>query len=219
MSRRSLLALSAFLAVAGAVLLWWSLSNPQYEDAPLPSATFSVSEPSPTGPTQGDVRRGDVAAGTMTPEKMAPEHIYIPALGVYAPFSRERQDGRKMTLPTDLRYVGLNADAGALDSTEGTVLVSSHVSWHRQDGPLHDLYQLAPGNAIYTTDASGARTHWLVGELGVSVKTALPQSFFAKDGQRRLVGVTCGGPVTKVGSWWIHRDNVWVIAYPVGAPD
>ena len=65
---------------------------------------------------------------------------------------------------------------------------------------------------VTTTDGTGRATHWRVTGLEVRGKGDLPA--FPTTGARRLVLVTCGGPVVDTPSGRRYRDNVVVTAVP-----
>ncbi|WP_051450157.1 class F sortase [Actinospica robiniae] len=101
---------------------------------------------------------------------------------------------------------------------QGTTLLAGHVDYTGQGtGTLYDLYRVQPGTLVYASDASGHVPRWRVTGLTVVSKTELPSWVFAGTaGPRKLVIVTCGGPVDYVPGYGnTYRDNVIATAVPL----
>jgi hypothetical protein len=80
------------------------------------------------------------------------------------------------------------------------------------DGVFSRLAQVRPGAEVMV-GAQRRVTHWRVVSVRAYPKAELPHLVWAGDrGPRRLVLVTCGGPVLPDGSG--YADNVLVIARP-----
>lgn len=121
-----------------------------------------------------------------------------------------------MSLPDDLSRVGRLDTTQSLSADEGVTLLAGHVTWRGSHGALYFLGAVRPGATIDTWDADGARTTWAVTSVELFNKQALPDQIFATDGPRRLVLVTCGGPILQLPDGrWTHEDNIVVTAVPV----
>lgn len=197
-----MLALAGLLA--GPLLIVSGLRTGVPGDAPLPTATFDVAAPTAEAATPGET-----SAPTLEPLR-----VVIPVLGVEAVIEdRPVAAGGDLVIPGDPSVVG-RWDAGApLTAGNGTTLLAGHVDIDGDLGALHRLASIAPGASILTSDSSGRVTRWAVTGLDVRRKENLP--VFRPDGERRLVLVTCGGPVLRAGDGWTYRDNVIVTATPV----
>lgn len=191
--------------VGGPLLVASGLRGGVPEAAPLPSATFDVSgavlrDPAPDSP-----------AVSMEPSRLA-----VPSLGVDAPVEdRPVTRGGDLVVPGDPQIVGRWDGGAALDSREGTTLLAGHVDIHGDLGALHRLASVGAGAEVRTSDVRGRVTRWVVTGVDVRRKENLPA--FSAGGERRLVLVTCGGPVLRAGDGWTYRDNVIVTAAPVPA--
>jgi hypothetical protein len=99
----------------------------------------------------------------------------------------------------------------------GTTLLVGHVNYAgRGNGTLYNLSRVRPRALVYLSDATRRVTRWRVIALRVVPKQQLPQWVFAgRRGPRRLVLVTCGGPIRYVpGAGYHYRDNVIAVATP-----
>ncbi len=93
--------------------------------------------------------------------------------------------------------------------------MAGHVDTRGDPGALHGLHAVAPGALVATTDASGHHRSWTVVTLQVRRKEDLP--VFSAAGPRRLVLLTCGGPVQRTRTGLGYRDNVIAVAEPLDA--
>ncbi|MDO5503750.1 MAG: class F sortase [Actinomycetia bacterium] len=167
-------------------------------------------------PVPADV--ADPGGGPPSPETMAPGHLLIPSLGVYAPLGPARVVAGELVLPEDAAVPGIWLDGPALTSSAGSTLIAGHVSEHAAPGVFAELARIQPGDLIHTTSADGAAQTWRTTHLASVHKSALPPVVWAQDGPRRLVLVTCAGPVVRSGEGLAHRDNVVLVAIPVADP-
>ena len=148
--------------------------------APVP-VPFAVSSPSPEP-------AWDVVVG--------PHRLVIPALAIDAPLvAAPIADDGALVVPDNPAIVGLSTLAAPLDAGSGTSLVAGHVNMNRTPGALWRLAQIRPGTRVITTSDRGERREWIVDELTVHPKDALPEGLTAAEGRRRLAVVTCGGSV------------------------
>ncbi|MDO5698544.1 MAG: class F sortase [Dermatophilus congolensis] len=203
--RLPLFVLAAAGVVAGPLLIASGLNGGTPQAAPLPSATFQVSAPAVPVPADESIR-------------LAPLTVSIPQLDAEASIEdRPVTGGGDLVIPGDPAVVGRWDGGAALDSHRGTTLLAGHVDINGDLGALHELASIEAGAEVHTSDARGHVTRWVVTGLDVRHKDDLPT--FAPDGPRRLVLVTCGGPVLRSGNGWTYRDNVIVTATPLDAPD
>ncbi|WP_432144077.1 class F sortase [Streptomyces sp. bgisy084] len=205
---------------SGVVLISRQLSDAAAGSAaPLPATPFSADPsglpravPPETSGRQAPPGRG----GRDCDRTLRASHIVIPALCVNAPVAATSRirDGA-LTIPEDVRRVGMWDQGAALADPAGTTLLVGHVHAPGQgNGALYDLYRSRPGDVVYASDADGTVTTWRIASLEAVNKSRLHESVFAgKTGPRRLVLITCGGPVEfHPGYGNVYRDNVIVTA-------
>lgn len=221
-----LVALAALLATTGVLLIRHGTEHTAATPAPLPSATFSVDpgQLSTIPPVTRRLNPGSTAGGgsggagaVPCPESAQAAHVIVTALCIDAPIVPEAIRGNELLIPDDVHQVGLWAQGAGLSATTGTTLLAGHVNFVGQgDGAFADLYKAEPGMAIALVDAAGRPTRWRTVSMTVVTKSTLPPAVFAgTGGARRLILVTCGGPVDFVpGYGYSYRDNVIVTAVP-----
>lgn len=194
--------------------------------APLPRAEFDVAPPSPEGgaskpaaPSARTEARDVQEREPSCRSSSGPQRVLIAGLCISAPVVPVpmRGDG-SLVIPRDVDQVGLwNGGPGLGQATAGTTLLAGHVDAEGQGlGALYRLAQVQPGEWIDTVDGSGRVSHWRAVALHVVTKAELPGEVFAgRTGPRRLVLVTCGGPIEYApGHGHTYQDNVIVTAVP-----
>ena len=172
----------------------------------------------PAAPGAGGGAGGGSGEGTGgAGESNLPNHLYIPSIYVSAPVVPQGvTSSNEMSLPADLRQVGLLDTTSPLGADEGSTLVAGHVTQQGNHGALYFLGRLRPGASVTTVDAAGEHTTWAVTSVRNYRKTSLPAEIFADSGTRMLTLVTCGGPIIRTSDGrWTHTDNIVVIARPV----
>lgn len=179
----------------------------------LPEGDFGEyvrTEPVPEPPEDTDQVEGSAADVAWT------NRLQIPNIYVDAPLTNLGiTDRGRMALPDDLRYVARLNTTAPLDSDEGTTLLAGHVTWNRDHGALYFLGNITAGSEVRTWDEDGDRTDWVITDVRLYNKKALPEEIFQPDGPRQLAIVTCGGPIINLpNGGWTHEDNIVVIAVP-----
>lgn len=194
------------------------------EPAPTPDATERDDEPTAaetptTAPAaaapeigRSSARLGDVDLSRPTP----PADIQLPSIGVDAPVVPVgiEPDGL-MTVPEDVDTVGWYQWGGTPGGDTGTTVLAGHVDSRSQGrGAFFDLRAMGVGDEVSVTDADGATTTWRVVGRRTFDKASLPvDELYRRDGQPRLVLITCGGDFdADVRS---YESNVVVEAEPV----
>jgi hypothetical protein len=208
--------------------------------APLPTSAFAEQRLQPLPPGANVPRAGSTAALTSEPAGVGASggtgsgglgragpwtfadrsHLYIESLGTSAPIVDAPIQGRQLVGPGDVRTVGRWLGGAGLSSSTGTVDLAGHVNYIGQGaGALSELYRIAPGAVVVTTDSAGVRTPWRVTSLQTVAKDALPTSLFSPTGPRLLKIITCGGALIKEpspsGTRYSYVDNVIVTAAPL----
>lgn len=212
--RRAAVVLALAGVVAGPLLIVSGLRGGVPEAAPLPSTTFDIA---PNAAARGVTGVANGTGASSAPAvRQGPLRLVVPQLGVDAAIEdRPVTGGGDLVIPGDLSVVGRWDKGAPLDSRAGTTLLAGHVDVNGDLGALHELASIRAGAEIRTSDESGGVTRWAVTGLDVRHKENLP--VFSASGERRLVLVTCGGPVLRAGDGWTYRDNVIVTAVPVDA--
>ncbi|WP_127782109.1 class F sortase [Rhodococcus sp. X156] len=211
--------------VAGVVLIVQGSRSEEPAAAPLPSVQFNVPAaelpPLEAAPAAADPLRDKPAGCELA---VAPSTVVIGSLclsGRLVPASTTETGA--LNVPRDVHVVGMWDQGAPLAGpagepvAEGTTLLAGHVNDYSQgNGVLYDLYKVQPGAVVHAADAAGHTTRWRVTAQEVVVKAALPKSVFAGPvGERKLVLVTCGGPIVHVPGYGnTYRDNVVVTAVP-----
>lgn len=217
--RALLLGVAGMAVLVASAAVWFARPQVDTTPAPTPTVTYSLTpqqaiaapEPPPA-----------VGAPKMSVAAMAPGSMWIPSLGAYGPLvdgTVVLEDGvRSLELPDDPSRMTVWAEGAAPAAQAGTTLVSGHVSYRGTPGTLRDLAYIEPGARIHVKDAAGKVTSWVNAAADVVEveKTALPAWVWAgAAGPKRLVLVTCGGPL--IPGTDRHRDNVIATAVPAPA--
>lgn len=184
-----------------------------------PEAAPTQAEPAPTVTTRPtpsvDV---PVAAATPTPARQGvpPVRVVAASVGVDVPVIPVGvEPGGFMELPVDPAIAGWYRYGADPSSEEGNVVISAHVDAPGYPiGPFSALRDLAAGAVIDVTDSAGGIRSYSVQSVTSYPKAELPVSeLFAREGETRLVLITCGGPFDS--STGRYADNVVAIATPV----
>jgi Sortase domain len=219
-SRRRLLAgvVPAVLLIAGGALLAMGLPghsggpHPQ----PLPARDFALAPAAALAlPAPGQLaspQPGSIQATCKRLRGGRPQ-IAIPSLCIYAPLVAARVAGGTLVIPPDVHLAGLDTGSAALTARHGTTIIAGHVDNLSQgDGVFYFLYRIRPGAVISVTDSRRNQTIWRVYRVVTVHKNALPGEIWNTIGPRRLVLVTCGGPIERTRDGNSYADNVLVYA-------
>ncbi len=219
-SRRRLLAgvVPAVLLIAGGTLLAMGLPghgggpHPQ----PLPARDFAIA-PAAAVALQAPAQLASPQPGSIQAScKRLPggrPQIAIPSLCIYAPLVAARVVGGILIIPSDVHLAGLDIGSAALAARHGTTIIAGHVDNVDQgDGVFYFLYRIRPGAVIIVTGPGRTVTTWRVYRASVAHKDKLPPGIWSLAGPRRLVLVTCGGPIEHTRDGNSYADNVLVYA-------
>ncbi len=163
----------------------------------------------------------DAAAATADQVAVARvARIRVPAVHVDAAITAEPVVAGFLKVPSGRGTTGWAAASAPLEAAAGRTMVAGHVAVGGASGAFARLAQVHPGDAVYTWDGHGRLRGWRVSALRAYPKQALPWNLWGTTGTRRLVLVTCGGPIGQVPgprgrSYRGYRDNVVVTAIPV----
>lgn len=145
-----------------------------------------------------------------------PTAVRVPALDVDVPVDAVGvTDDGQMQIPDSGYRVGWYRFGPAPGDATGTAVLASHVNTRAEGaGALSVLGELEAGEDIVVSTEDGDVRY------AVQTRTSVPkaqldtEALFDRDGDPRLVLVTCGGPwLEEAGA---YRDNVVVEAVPVG---
>ncbi|WP_434970244.1 class F sortase [Microbacterium sp. bgisy207] len=178
---------------------------------PSPSATA----PAPPRPAV------DVPVVSAAPQAVAltpqPQSLTVPDVSVSVPVVPVGvlADGF-MEIPEDPAVAGWYRFGPAPASEEGNTVIAAHVDSATYGiGPFSRLRDLGVGAAVTVADESGREWAYRVESVTEYVKSELPDHLFARDGERTLVLITCGGPFDSTLGH--YRDNIVVVARPADA--
>lgn len=200
------------LGVLAVVLLLTGCGSPPSAAPPTPTAS-----PSPTArPTPAvDV---PVAAATPGPVRkpVPPLRVVAPSVGVDMPVEPVGvEPSGFMEIPENPEIGGWYRYGSDPSSTDGNVVIAAHVDSRKYSiGPFSRLRDLAVGAVLEVTDAEGRVHRYAVDSVEYIPKKDLAGAdLFAREGSRRLVLITCGGPIDPATG--LYADNVVAIASPM----
>lgn len=181
---------------------------------PSAAAESVPSAPSPFGDVTA--RDASVDAGTIEQDP-APTRFQVAALGIDAAVDAVGvEDDGSMVIPAEIDRVGWYRFGPAAGVDRGNVVLAGHVDAAGEGpGALFELRGVEVGALITVTDAAGAAHEYEVVGRETVTKDVLPvDQIFDREGEHRLVVITCGGPFQP--ELRSYRDNVVVTAVPVG---
>ncbi|WP_455605740.1 class F sortase, partial [Cellulosimicrobium funkei] len=202
--------------------------------APRPAAAGSAAGLGPAAdplPTPAPHQGGEATAGTPGPARdapvpvrpardvpapppPAPARVVVGDLGIDLPVEPAGVDPEgRMALPGSGDVAAWYRFGPAPASPTGTTLVAAHVDDPDGVGPFARLREITTGASVDVVDATGTSYTYTVTDIRSIAKPDVPlDALFDRDGERRLVLVTCGG------RWDAERrsysDNVVVTAVP-----
>lgn len=103
---------------------------------------------------------------------------------------------------------------GTAPGNGGSAVLAAHIAYDGVDGVFRDLSDLRVGAEALVTFEDGASVSFVIAEVARYPKTDLPDDIFAREGDSRLVLVTCGGAFDQENRR--YRDNVVAYARPAG---
>ncbi|WP_299959817.1 sortase domain-bontaining protein [uncultured Modestobacter sp.] len=216
--RNAVAGVAVGLALAVGVPVGWELTRPPATAGAPVAQVLPTDPPAPSSPgTAAPAPAVDTraAAPTAVPQAPAPTRVAVPAWGVDAPLDPMgvSPDGQ-MALPEDVDRVGWYR-FGPVPGEAGSAVLAGHVDDREQGlGALAPLRDAAVGDEVLVADEAGTTSRWQVTSRELITKQELPlDRLFAREGEPRLVLMTCGGPF--LPEYRSYRDNVVVVAEPV----
>ncbi|WP_380168209.1 class F sortase [Jannaschia sp. R86511] len=188
--------------------------SPAASSAPVPPT--APAEP-PAASPYGEVGVRDASLDAVAREAdPTPTRLVVDELGVDAVVDAVGvEDDGSMVVPAEIDRVGWYRYGPAAGADRGNAVIAGHVDAAGEGpGALFELREVEVGTVVTVVDETGAEHDYEVVGRETVVKDVLPvDDIFARDGEHRLVVVTCGGPFQpELGS---YRDNVVVTAVPV----
>src|SRR5690606_40553215 len=127
-------------------------------------------------------------------------------------------DDGQMEIPAFAETAGWYRFGASPADTEGTVVIAAHVDSIASEGlgPFAALRDADPGDEIEVRLEDGSTAVYIVDEVDRRTKEGIDwEEVFVRDGDPRLVLITCGG-------WFLrdvghYEDNLLVWAVPRGA--
>jgi hypothetical protein len=210
----------AVLLLGGAALLARGLLGPGGgpHPQPLPTRRFAIAPAAarklPAPPPLTRPQPGSIQSFCSRVPASEPQ-VNIPSLCIFAPLVPARIVGGTLLIPSDVHLAGLDTTSAPLDAAQGTTIIAGHVDNYSQgDGVFYFLSQAEPGALITVSVPGHAPTTWRVYQVSVADKAALPLDMWSLSGPRRLVLVTCGGPIDHTPAGNTYADNVLIYATP-----
>ncbi|HKJ12036.1 MAG TPA: class F sortase [Ornithinimicrobium sp.] len=195
--------------------------RPDAEQVALQAVTpAGTEEAKKAGPalTAPDIARRSAEVSSSRQTRSTPTALRVPSVDLDAPLTPTgvRRDGL-MRIPDDGDRVGWYRYGAAPGAGRGSVVLAGHVDTDEGWGAMAALREVERG-ALVEVELNDGRTatYEVVGRKTVSKNVLPTDTIFDRDGPERLTLITCGGPWRT--SQQSYRDNVVVVATPVGSP-
>ncbi len=198
----------AMTAVGVALLLLLSgcSAPPAEQSAPAPTV-----QPEPNSGPVG------MQSSALQPvrEAVPPVRVQVPSVGIDVSVQPVgvQPDGL-MELPANVAIAGWYRYGPDPESATGTTVIAAHVdSLEFGLGPFAKLKGLPAGTVVVVTTADGTVHNYTISSVQNVLKEQLPLGdVFDRDGERRLVLITCGGQFNY--ETLHYSDNVVAVATP-----
>ncbi len=223
----------AAVALGIVVTLAASACSPALSESEPPAPVMTSSAPPAMPPTTTDddatatplpdipVVRADAASAPKSAEKLGlganslqivKHNIVIPVRPVGV------ETNGDMEVPPSSDEAGWYRFGAGIGTDGGTAVIAGHVDSYVTNslGPLAGLAQVREGDLVEVTRADDVNTQYVIAAVNRTKKTRIDwQEVFSREGEHRLVIVTCGGTFDRAAGH--YEDNVIVTATPVGA--
>jgi LPXTG-site transpeptidase (sortase) family protein len=205
----TILVVAAVVAASSALALR-SRSEADHSAAPPPTAASSEPHTESPNANRGQAQRAVVS---QAPAQVVPERLGIPAIGVDAPLvpTGVTKTGNA-EIPADGDVVGWYEYGAAPGAPMGSAVLIGHRDTNAEGaGALFDLDELSVGANVTITGGNRTLAFRVTAVRSVE-KAALPSSLFRRDGQPRLVVITCGGAFLPDAGG--YQENLFAVAVP-----
>lgn len=218
-----MLTLSIRFLAAVALAFTLVLAGCQPADQPAATSPRSTTTAPPAARTDAAPQRPrpadvPVRSATQSPRDAAPAPVRVEAsdLGMsIGVIPVGVADDGQMVVPDDARTAGWYEYGPIPGAVEGTAVIAAHVDSVAAGGlgPFARLAKIRRGDVVTTTDAAGRTTTFEVVRVEQVAKPEIDwHDVFTRDGEPRLVLITCGGNWNSDARH--YSDNVVVIAVP-----
>ncbi len=181
----------------------------------------TASEPSPAAGIDLPSVSSDVevprSAATLEPVERAepPVRVVVESVDIDAeiiPVGVE--DDGQMELPANPDTLGWYRYGPSVPAEAGSTVIAGHVDSRRFGvGPLAALQRVETGASVVVTTSTGEEVFYRVVDVQSIAKRNVPlDEYFAREGEPRLVMITCGGDFDQDSR--SYSDNVVVTAVP-----
>jgi sortase (surface protein transpeptidase) len=214
--KRIALAASTALVLAGALVLWQVLSQPDKPPKPVaagPTPPPPVKEkPARTKPVSNKPRvrlpRSKFADGPTIAQ------VVVPSIGVKAPLIRIGIDrDRTLQVPADVRKTGWWR-GGAIPGKKGSAVIVGHVDSRSGPGVFKKLGEVSDGDRVTVVMKSGARVNFAVTGMRRVPKNKFPTDAVYEDTPKPTIRlITCTGEFNNASGH--YRDNLIVFGKKV----
>ena len=171
----------------------WSQDVPR--PASLEAAEAAESPEAPTNVIAESVPIVDATAPQLPASVADPERVVVPALGIDMPVESVgvAADGQ-MQIPDDALAAGWYR-FGSAPGQAGSAVIAAHAgSTITPRGPFYDLRWAEPGMSVDVELADGSSAAFEIVSVELLTKADLDLGpYFDRDGESRLVLITCGG--------------------------
>lgn len=215
--------LLGFSAVAALLLAGCADSTAQPAGPATATPTAAVAAPATSEPgvstdrsedrtalPEVEVRPADLPAPRVVEP---PVRLLYEAIGADMPVDQVgvAQDGQ-MEIPEDALRAGWYRFGAAPSDSEGTVVISAHAgSYITPRGPLYDLRSSEVGHRVQVELADGSTVTYEVTQVEQLGKVTIDfNQYFLRDGEQRLILITCGGRWDEAAQ--SYDDNIIVTA-------
>lgn len=184
---------------------------------PTPAGPPATAVPTPVAPAL-DVPVRSATLGQAPPVPPAPVEVVVPGIGVTVPVDPVgvAPDGQ-MEIPPHAERAGWYRFGAAPGQDRGTAVVAAHVDSIASAGlgPFARLGELSAGDLVEVLLDDGRRVGYEVTDVVAVPKPDVPwPDVFVRDGEPRLVLITCSGTFRRETGH--YSDNLLVTARPQG---
>ncbi|MFB2556359.1 class F sortase [Herbiconiux liangxiaofengii] len=190
------------------------VSSPAATATPTPTPDAAAGATPPAVPVP-DVPRADASLGTPTPT-VPPVRVQVGDLGIDVSVAPEGvDDAGALALPDDPDIASWYKWGPSPWSEEGTTVIASHVdSLEYGLGQFARLPDATAGTVVTVQAADGREAQYTVQQVQMADKSGVDwASVFTREGEDRLVLITCGGEFDYDTGHYL--SNVIVTAVPV----
>lgn len=194
----------------GGYTYWESTKIETPKAAPLkppPVTDFYEEDPEPLGEMQD-------------PSTLMKGGFRIQDLGVDLRVVEVGTTNGALVIPESLFEAGRWEGSAKLGDAKGTTVLTSHISWKKEKGPLWNMHALKPGALATVKDKAGNVQEFKLVAVKNYRKQDLPKNIWKKTTKRQIYMVTCGGDfITNADGTQVYEDNTVAVFVPLNTED